>query len=108
MNVDSLSTRMKRFWIILAVVVAAACLLVPAHVRQDLGWIDSVSGSRKSQTVWRFGAAPTPVVSESLLAERYRELGLRWEPDWKNVRGTYVDLFGRRDRCTGSARLDPA
>ena len=96
---------MRRFWIILAVVVTTAFLLVPTHVRQDLGWVDSVSGSQKSQTVWRFGASSTPVVSESLLATRYRELGLRWEPDWKNVRGTYADLFGRR---VGSAHDWPA
>ncbi len=86
---------MRRFWIILAVVVLAAFLLIPTNVRQDLGWIDSISGSQKSQTVWRFGAASTPIVSESLLAARYRKLGLKWEPDWKNVKGTYIDVFGR-------------
>jgi hypothetical protein len=89
---------MKRFWIILAVVVViVALLLIPAgmSVRQDLGWIDSISGSQKRQTVWRSGAESTPVVSESLLAARYRKLGLQWEPDWKNVKGTYIDLYGR-------------
>ena len=87
---------MKRFWIILAVVVIVALLFIPGtHVRQDLGWIDSISGSQKSQTVWRSGAESTPVVSESLLAARYRKLGLQWEPDWKNVKGTYLDIFGR-------------
>lgn len=87
---------MRRFGIIVAVVVVAALLLMPTDVRQDRGWIDSISGSQKSQTVWRFSAASTPVVSESLLASRYQELGLQWTPDWKNVQGTYVDMFGRR------------
>jgi hypothetical protein len=35
------------------------------------------------------------VVSDSLLAERYRKLGLQWEPDWRNVKGTYLNMFGR-------------
>ena len=86
--------RMRRLWIIVAVVVVAA-FFIPTNVRQDLGWIDSISGSQKSQTVWRFGKTSTPVLSESLLAARYRKLGLQWEPDWKNVRGTYIDVFGR-------------
>ena len=86
---------MRRFWIILAVVLIAALLLIPMNVRQDLGWIDAISGSQRSQTVWRFGPASTPAVSESLLAARYRRLGLKWEPAWKNVKGTYIDLFGR-------------
>jgi hypothetical protein len=39
---------------------------------------------------------PSPaVVSESPLAKKYRELGLKWEPDWKRVRGTEVNVFGR-------------
>ncbi len=93
----TLSTRMKSFWIILAVIVVAGFLFIPTrvHVRQDLGWIDSIGGSQKRQTVWGSGAESAPVVSESLLAARYRKLGLQWEPDWENVKGTYVDLFGR-------------
>jgi hypothetical protein len=87
--------RMKRLWIILAVLVIVTVLFIPATVRQDLGWIDSISGSQKRQTVWRFGAASMPVMSESLLAARFRKIGLQWEPDWENVRGTYVDIFGR-------------
>jgi hypothetical protein len=88
---------MRRFWIMMAVVVVAAVLFIPTgiHVRQDLGWIDSISGSQKRQRVWRVGAASTPAVTESLLAARYRKLGLQWEPDWKNVKGTYIDAFGR-------------
>jgi hypothetical protein len=34
-------------------------------------------------------------VTESPLAKKYRELGLKWEPDWKQVRATEVDVFGR-------------
>ena len=90
---------MKVSWSILAVfvVVVLAALLVatPVYVRQDLGWIDAISGSQKSQTVWRDGASPPPVVSDSLLAERYRRLGLQWEPDWRNVKGTYRNVLGR-------------
>lgn len=91
---------MRRLWIILAVVVVVvvvgAVLLIPTpmYVRQELGWIDSISGSRKAQTAWRWGATSTPIVSESVLATRYRELGLQWEPDWKHVKGTYIDIFG--------------
>ncbi len=87
----------RRFWLIVAAIALCATLLVPwpTGVRQDLGWIDSISGSRKSQTVWRLGRSSSPVVSESLLAARYRKLGLQWEPDWRNVKGTYVDIFGR-------------
>lgn len=72
-----------------------ALFLIPTPVRQDLGWIDSVSGSRKDQTVRRFGPTAAPVVQDSPLARRYRKLGLQWHPDWRNVRGDYVDLFGR-------------
>ena len=102
-----LSTRMKRLWIILAVIVVLAALLIPTpiYVRQDLGWIDSISGSQKSQTVWRLGSSSSPIVSDSLLAERYRKLGLQWEPDWKNIKGTYVNAFGRH---VGSAHGWPA
>lgn len=89
---------MKRVFLILAFAVVVALLfsLTGMHVRQDLGWIDSISGSQKRQTVWRIGAVSSPVVSESPLAARYRTLGLKWEPDWKNVQGTYVDVFGHR------------
>ena len=88
---------MKRPWyILIAIVISAAVLMaVTVHVRRDLGWVDSVSGSHKSQTVWRFGGPSTLVVSDTPLAERYRKLGLRWEADWRNVQGTSVSLFGR-------------
>jgi hypothetical protein len=91
--------RMRSAWFILAVIVllAAAAVLLPSsiYVRQDLCWIDAISGSQKRQTVWRGGASSSPVVSDSLLAERYRKLGLRWEPHWRNVEGTYRNAFGR-------------
>jgi hypothetical protein len=86
---------MRHTWIILLVVIVAALLLSSTHVRQNLGWMDSISGTQKSQTVWRFGVASAPAVSESPLAARYRKLGLTWQPDWRNVKGTYVSLFGR-------------
>jgi hypothetical protein len=85
----------KRFWLIVGVVVIAGFLCTGVHVRQDLGWIDSISGSQKRQTVWQFGLSSSPAITESLLAARYRKLGLQWEPDWKNVKGTYLDIFGR-------------
>lgn len=81
--------------------IAAVCVLVawllPAspYVRQDLGWIDAISGSKKMQTEWRFGLRTTPVITESPLARRYRKLGLKWTFDWRNVKGTYIDSFGR-------------
>ena len=96
---------MRRFPLILTVVVVTGLLLASSRVRQDRGWIDSISGSQKRQTVWRFGMASAPVVLESPLAARYRKLGLQWEPDWKNVKGTYFDLFGRNK---GSAHGWPA
>ena len=87
---------MRRAWpILVAALALAAVLLLGTAVRQDLGWVDAVSGSRKAQTAWRFGWSAGPVVSDSPLAARYRRLGLRWEPDWRNVQGTYVDAFGR-------------
>jgi hypothetical protein len=79
----------------LAVVVLGAALLVGESVRQELGWVDAVSGSRKDLRVWRFVAPSPAVVTESPLAKKYRELGLKWEPDWKQVRATEVDIFGR-------------
>lgn len=91
---------MKRLWIILSFVVVAVGLLIPARIRQDRGWIDSISGSQMSQTVWVFGAKSTPVLSELLLAARYRKLGLQWNPDWKSVRGTSINVLGR---AVGSA-----
>lgn len=60
-------------------------VLLTTPVRQDLGWIDSVSGSRKSQVAWLRGWSTTPVVTESPLAARFRQLGLTWEPDWRKV-----------------------
>jgi len=104
--IEQLSTRVKRFWFILAAIVVLAALVVPTplYVRQDLGWIDAISGSQKSQTVWRVGETSPPIVSDSLLAERYRTLGLKWEPDWRDVRGTYLNVFGRSvGRAHGSA-----
>lgn len=90
----ALST-MKRPWVVITTAVLLAFLFLPGTpVRQDLGWIDSISGSRKTQTVWRFGASSSPVVSDSPLAVRYRKLGLKWEADWKNVKGTYINIFG--------------
>ena len=83
---------MKRVWPIVAAVIVPAFLFIPTaiYVRQDLGWIDAISGSQKSQTVSRFGVSSTPVVTESLLAARCRKLGLKWEPAWRNVRSTYL------------------
>ncbi len=86
---------MRRTGYFVAAIVVLVALLLPYHVRQDLGWIDSVSGSRKSQMVWRLGGSSTAVVSESPLAARYRQLGLQWEPDWRNVKGTSLNVFGR-------------
>src|SRR4051794_23540779 len=84
----------KRTWLIVAVVAAATLLTANAYVHERLGWVDSISGARKSQTHWRLLGPSTPVVSESPLAARYRKLGLQWEPDWRNVEGTSVGLFG--------------
>ena len=106
---------MRRTLYILAAVAALAALLLGTSVRQELGWVDRVSGSRKSQTAWRFGWSSSPVVTESPLAARYRQLGLRWQPDWRNVHGTYHDAFGRSvGHAHGSApaiyhlAMDPA
>jgi hypothetical protein len=84
---------------IVGVVVVAGLLLGSERVRQELGWMDAVSGSRKDQRVWRFVTPSPAVVTESPLAKRYRELGLKWEPDWRRVRGADVDVFGRSVRC---------
>jgi hypothetical protein len=86
---------MKRALYILPLLPLFAFLLYRSSVRQDLGWIDSISGSRKDQTVRRLGPTSAPVIPDSPLAQRYRKLGLQWQPDWRNVKGTYVDLFGR-------------
>ena len=82
-------------------VIAGALLLTsillpgPMYVRQDLGWIDAVSGSRMDQTQWRVGPTTAPLVTPSRLEKRFRELGLTWTPDWRNVKGTYRDAWGR-------------
>lgn len=88
---------MKKVLIIFAVLTVAAVIFIPisSNYRRDLGWVDSISGSRKSQTVWQSGKETTPVIVDSPLAEKYRELGLIWQPDWKNIRGTSYDVFGR-------------
>lgn len=87
----------KQPWLIVAVVAFIASILLPApiYVRQDLGWIDAISGSQKTQTLWRVGRSSLPFIIESPLAARYRKLGLTWEPDWRNVKGTYVNALGR-------------
>lgn len=78
-----------------AILIVVAFGFVPEiFIRQELGWIDSVSGSRKEQTVWRFGWSTNPVVIVSPLETRFRELGLRWQPNWCNVKGTYKNVFG--------------
>jgi hypothetical protein len=66
------------------------------HIRQDLGWIDSISGSHQTQSTWRFGWSSPARVTDSPLAIRYREMGLQWQPNWCNVKGTYVNIFGRK------------
>lgn len=91
----ALAIATKRPWPVIAAAALLALLFVPgARVGQDLGWIDSISGSRKTQTIWRVGASSLPMVSDSPLAVRYRKLGLKWEADWKNVKGTYINIFG--------------
>ncbi|MGH7179681.1 MAG: hypothetical protein ACREJC_20060 [Tepidisphaeraceae bacterium] len=89
------SNRMKKFRYIVAALALLAVILVPSRVRQDLGWIDAVSGSRKTQTVWRFGLSSKPVIVESPLAARFKTLDLKWEPAWRNVQGTHRNIFGR-------------
>lgn len=86
---------MRRTWLILLIVLAAASAALPLLTRRELDWVDAVSGSRRSQTQWWFGWSAGPVTSESPLAARYRKLGLAWEPDWRNVRGDTLDVFGR-------------
>ena len=86
---------MRTVCLIVVALVTLMFLLSPTHVRQDLASIDAIGGSRKTQTVWRFGFATKPAVIDSQLATRLRALGLRWEPDWRNIKGTYVGLTGR-------------
>src|SRR5215216_377024 len=88
-RVSSLWRRARRALLVLTILAALVLVPTPIYVRRDLGWIDAISGSQKSQTVWRIGWSSPPVVSDSPLAQRYRKLGLQWEPDWRNVRGTY-------------------
>lgn len=37
----------------------------------------------------------SPQIVEGPLAARYRLLGLSWTPDWQNIRGTLVNIWGR-------------
>jgi len=94
---------MWRWWIIVAVAVVAGLLLGSVGVRQELRWVDGVSGSRKERRVWRFVTPSPAVVTESPLAKKYRELGLTWEPNWRQVRGAEVDVFGRGVSSEGGA-----
>lgn len=89
-----------RRWVIRGILIPAAVLLLALSlptfwVRQETGWVDAISGSRKYQTDWRLGWSTTPGITDSALALRYRKLGLQWNPDWRCVQGTYVNLFGR-------------
>jgi hypothetical protein len=86
---------MKRLVIVVAVLLAGVGALSWLTIHQDRGWIDAISGSRKNQTTWRFGVSSSPAVAESLLAVKYRQLGLSWQPEWVNVRGAFTDIFGR-------------
>lgn len=83
-------------FIVVGIIISVVVLVfAPMHIRQELGWIDAISGSQKSQTLWRIGGASQPIVLDSLLGHRLKELGLTWEPDWRNTKGTYIDAFGR-------------
>jgi hypothetical protein len=96
---------MKRVWIIIGFLAVVGFLLIPMSQRQDLAWMDSISGSEKTQTVWQFGGSSSPVIRESPLAARYRKLGLKWNRDWRNVKTAYTDVLGRN---LGSADSFPA
>src|SRR4051812_39661332 len=85
-----------------AVVLVAAALTTP--VREDLGWMDALSGTYQTQTVWLSRYPTTPVVTPSPIELRLRKIGVTWRPDWRNVKGTSRDLLGRRlGREHGSA-----
>lgn len=87
---------MRRLHYIIAAIVLVIAILLPLPIKQNLAWIDSISGMRKSQTVWRPGWSSSPAIVDSPLAMRYRRLGLTWEPQWCNVVGTHVNVLGRR------------
>jgi hypothetical protein len=90
--------RFSRRWVGAGVVVAiliAFQLMQDNFVRQEFGWIDTVSGSKKSQTITRLGATLPPVIAVSPLETKFHDLGLVWQPDWRNVRSSAIPLFGR-------------
>ena len=90
--------RLARWWVLAGVVVAVLVttqFINEVLVRSEFGWIDSVSGSRKSQTITRWGSVLPPVIAVSPLARKFSNLGLVWQPDWRNVRSSAIPLIGR-------------
>ena len=81
-------------WYILGGLLLAMLVPTRADVRTNHDWVDAISGSRKQQKTWSFGYASPAVVTESPLAKRYRELGLRWEPEWRGLCARHFSLFG--------------
>lgn len=67
--------------------------------REDMGWMDAVTGTMKYQTVWGSGDAVVRSdvkVTESALDRRLRAMGVQWEPQWRKVMGTRRSGFGIR------------
>ena len=103
-----LGSRLRRplFVLILAaLVLSTASFLFSLNVRQDLGWVDAVTGSEKYQTDWVFGMTTGRRTVPSPIELRLRKMGVTVQPDWRNVMGTYRNLFGN---STGHAHGWPA
>lgn len=86
---------MLRIVIIVLAVLIVAGMILEIEDRQERVWIDAVSASTKSERMYRDGEAST-VITDSPFAERYRALGLSWEPQWHNVAATSITVAGRR------------
>jgi hypothetical protein len=56
--------------------------------------MDAVSGSTRLQTVWPFGVTFGPRVEASSLDIKMRQLGIRWNPDWRFLYNTHKTILG--------------
>lgn len=88
---------MRRVLAVIALLVTVALFAFGSiEVRHDMTWVDSIAGSTKRQTTWRYGTTSEPVIERSPIAMRLERIGEGWVPRWQalGVRGRTV--YGSR------------
>lgn len=83
---------------IVGLVILLLSLVVP--VRNELGWTDPVTGSRKHQTRWTWCGVVTPIETTPIIrASPLAEWIIRREGtityDWRSTRSTMDTIWGR-------------